>query len=257
MKVKPYKSVGIYMLVLNAHFLLCSVKVGMEILLVWSHLVQHNICTAYQEALKKGEVLVAYGRVTFLGPAAAGKTSLKHGLMHKPLPPVPKSTIVAEVHTLRPVDSSRLASVSSSSISYWKEVTEEDEMEEIARLLAIVHDEHSKQRHSTIASESIPHNLQVIEREEDRLSGQQVKKIFEEAMRRAIQIKSDSCKIDHDVWLHVWDSGGQPLFLDLLPPSSPHAPCSCLCLMPPKHSATNGRYFSTYEERRSTLAVQK
>ena len=93
------------------------------------------ILTEYEEALKEGEVKVAYGRVGLIGPAAVGKTSLKHGLMNKPLPSIPESTIVADVDTVRPV-SYQWARAGSSGTTYWKEVNERDEVEELAQLMA-------------------------------------------------------------------------------------------------------------------------
>ena len=43
---------------------------------------------------------MSYGRIMLLGPAAVGKTSLRHGLINEPLPDKANSTVLA--HT-RPV----------------------------------------------------------------------------------------------------------------------------------------------------------
>ena len=60
----------------------------------------------------------------FLGSAAVGKTSLRHGLMNQPLPEKADSTILAQTH---PVKYS-WAKTDNSSNYQWTTVTEEDEI---------------------------------------------------------------------------------------------------------------------------------
>ena len=67
----------------------------------------------------------------FLGPAAVGKTSLRHGLMNKRLPRKADSTILAET---RPVKYS-WAKTGNSSHHQWAAVTEEDEIAEEVQLI--------------------------------------------------------------------------------------------------------------------------
>jgi len=59
--------------------------------------------TDYQEALKLGEVLVAYARVMMIGPGGVGKSSLLSGLMNKELPRNAESTMLADTKMLKPV----------------------------------------------------------------------------------------------------------------------------------------------------------
>ena len=54
--------------------------------------------------LLEGERDVAYSRVMLFGAAGAGKSSLKHGLMHQPFDLKIDSTIVATVESVQPVD---------------------------------------------------------------------------------------------------------------------------------------------------------
>ena len=82
--------------------------------------------------------MVSYGRVMLLGPAAVGKTSLKHGLMNKPLPSAPESTVIADVSTVKPV-SYEWAKAGNTGEDFWKQVTPEDEIMEIAQLMAAVY----------------------------------------------------------------------------------------------------------------------
>ena len=87
----------------------------------------------YQQALKRGRIRNSYGRIMFLGPAAVGKTSLRHGLMNQCLPRKADSTILAQTH---PVKYS-WAKTGNSSHHQWAEVTEEDEIAEEVRLIFV------------------------------------------------------------------------------------------------------------------------
>ena len=86
----------------------------------------------YQQALKRGRVRNSYGRIMFLGPAAVGKTSLRHGLMNQRLPHKADSTILAQT---RPVKYSWAKTGNSSSHHQWVAVTEEDEIAEEVQLI--------------------------------------------------------------------------------------------------------------------------
>ena len=186
----------------------------------------------YEEALKEAEVKVTYGRVSLIGPAAVGKTSLKHGLMNKPLPPIPESTIVADVDTVRPV-SYQWARAGSSGTTYWKEVNERDEVEELAQLMAFIVQERQNRgvlekfvdniKHLFLTSPAVakfrpdvaPISSGVDKRKLKQIKSHDVNKLFQDIVLRARQISTP--KLDPEVWLHLWDSGGQPVFLDVLP----------------------------------------
>ena len=59
----------------------------------------HCFIADYKEALEKGVVPAAYGRLMFLGAGGSGKSSLLDGLMGKPLR-VAESTLLAVTQTL-------------------------------------------------------------------------------------------------------------------------------------------------------------
>ena len=80
----------------------------------------------YTQALMRGSVEVSYGRVMLLGLAAAGKTSLMHGLMNEPLPDKADSTILASTQSIR----SYWVKTEQYHKSYWAQVTIEDEIRE-------------------------------------------------------------------------------------------------------------------------------
>ena len=69
---------------------------------------------------------MSYGRIMFLGPAAVGKTSLRHGLMNQALPDKPNSTILADT---RPVKY-HWARAGIGPVNHWANVSEEDEIAE-------------------------------------------------------------------------------------------------------------------------------
>ena len=192
----------------------------------------HVIATEYEEALKGGEVEVTYGRVSFLGPAAVGKTSLKLGLMNEPLPAVPESTNVADVHIVKPVNY-QWARAGSSMSTFWEEVNEKDEVEEMAQLMSLIVQErkdHSawkkifdNTKRALLPSTAVtkfrpvaaPISSTVDRRRSKEIKSNEVEELFRDIVRRALQITTP--KTDPEVWLHLWDSGGQPVFLDVLP----------------------------------------
>ena len=80
----------------------------------------------YTQALKRGSVEVSYGRVMLLGLAAAGKTSLMHGLMNESLPDKAESTVLASTRSIR----NYWVKTEQSHESYWAQVTIKDEIRE-------------------------------------------------------------------------------------------------------------------------------
>ena len=85
----------------------------------------------YERALKEQEnVDVAYARLMLLGSAGTGKTCLKRSLMEQPFDPHTTSTIVSDVSTVRPFGHEW----QTMSGNKWREVTPEDEIEELAYL---------------------------------------------------------------------------------------------------------------------------
>ena len=158
---------------------------------------------------------MSYGRVMFLGPAAVGKTSLRHGLMNQPLPDKPDSTILAQT---RPVKYS-WAKIANNNSDYlcMAEVTEEDELDEEAQLVHVVYaEEHSDMssivsRHFTLHNrmDGPHHSLEAQPHEE-------VEKHKQQVLAKVTQMQSQHTK-HQEMRLHLWDCGGQPVFLDVLP----------------------------------------
>ena len=80
----------------------------------------------------KDEAYVHYSRVMFLGAAGVGKTSLRRSLMRQPWQSGATSTVVADLHVVRP------SQWMEGGQQQWQQVTHDDEINEIAKLLAIV-----------------------------------------------------------------------------------------------------------------------
>ena len=80
----------------------------------------------------KDEADVCYSRVMFLGAAGVGKTSLRRSLMRQPWECGATSTVVADLHTVRPSE------WVEGGLQQWQQITHDDEINEMAKLLAIV-----------------------------------------------------------------------------------------------------------------------
>ena len=68
----------------------------------------------------------------FLGAAGVGKTSLKRSLMRQPWESGATSTVVADLHTVH-----AQPSWMEGGLQQWQQVGPDDEINEIAKLLAI------------------------------------------------------------------------------------------------------------------------
>ena len=139
-----------------------------------------------------------------LGSAGAGKSSLKRGLMHLPFDSNIDSTIVANIEsvsTIRPVDY-------QWATAEWRELTPDDELDELSQLLA-----HIPSRTETVptneAAVSLYPSLQSIIPSELAIEKQKmvtvdtiVADVIEQAMSKLYEKPQPL--------LHVWDCGGQP-----------------------------------------------
>ena len=152
---------------------------------------------------------MSYGRIMFLGPAAVGKTSLRHGLMNEPLPDKANSTVLA--HT-RPVK--YLWVKSGGHSCYMAEVSKYDELSEFSQLI-------HKYRASNSITDAERHT---VSDESDSVSDESGRRVIhsevtkhEDVIMPILMMNADSNTKDNEVLLCLWDCGGQPVFLDLLP----------------------------------------
>ena len=157
----------------------------------------------YKNALKKGEVDVAYSRVMLIGSGGVGKTSLRRSLMRQPWESGATSTVVADLHSVRPIQREWVEGMEGQ----WKELTHEDEIDEIAHLMVKCSASSSSMEYGSLTTTDLPtHALK------------ELNSIISEAVSKATQIKHHkSVEVPPQQYLHIWDSGGQPVFLDILP----------------------------------------
>ena len=141
-----------------------------------------------------------------VGYGGIGKSSLLCGLKNQPLPDVPSSTLMADCHTisghLRPSQSSW---TSSKGQMFWKDVTEEEEYIEMARLMQQAR-KYLKESKSLIESQDQQSHL---------FQHPDVKQIVDEVMFYALIYPLHELEPEH--WIRVWDCGGQKVFRTILP----------------------------------------
>ena len=127
----------------------------------------------------------------FLGGAAVGKTSLLHGLMNQHLPDKVNPTMLAETYSIK--------CIGAAGGHHWAAVTEDDEIAE--EVQAVVN--------STTTDSFVlpPFNVPSSHPEVD----QHKKKVMLQGSKQSLSTA------DQQVFLHLWDCGGSPTFLDILP----------------------------------------
>ena len=167
------------------------------------------ILLEYEEALKLGKESVTYGHVMFIGPPGVGKTSLLHALMNKTLPQA-NSTIVADTKHILP------QWVDASGHMHWKEISEDDEITELARLVKGVYSE-LKYKLNQSASSSRSMCSDQAKKHIEQQAQSALEAVVGKVCRK-ISMMDDTIEVPtSDHFLHVWDCGGQPVFLNVIP----------------------------------------
>ena len=163
---------------------------------------------AYKRALAGGAMDVAYSRVLFLGTAGVGKTSFKRSLMKLPWNPNTTSTGVSDISKVRPFTHEW----HTLKEDQWRVISYEDEIEELAGLILAVYEKEPEGFDATPyahnkSSESVPkaHSNIIVE----------VDKIISDAF--SYIDKNSTLPLKPQPFLHFWDCGGQPSFLEILP----------------------------------------
>ena len=165
-----------------------------------------------------------------IGAGGVGKSSFLQGLMNKRLPQHAESTILADTKTVKPF----WAKAGESADGYWAEVTEEDEIQELAGLVQLV--AQVKSGHSTSSRVArilttmaaatavvvfkplgfIPHKASTAGDEYvSSIKDNVVRNVLEQALQHTHA--GNPSIPQSEVLMHVWDCGGQPVFLDVLP----------------------------------------
>ena len=190
----------------------------------------HCFIADYKEALEKGVVPAAYGRLMFLGAGGSGKSSLLDGLMGKPLR-VAESTALADTLTV----SYQWIKAAEMAEEAWKLYSEEEETKDLAAKSRKLVKSKGRQGQgfyianwaaaqavkifdvSGVAVDLIKRKVSSTKHTVDSLFLQKDyvnKKIIKEAMRGRVSAHDHS---DFpDAVMHIWDCGGQPVFLDII-----------------------------------------
>ena len=181
--------------------------------------VRSHFCLVYRRALSQGSADVAYGRLMLLGPADAGKTCFKRGLMNLPFDNKTDSTVLANIQSVKPGDAVRPVSrewmKQSEGIRGWSEVSEEDEIEELAQLMVLV----GTITKETVSTRSNPTH----DKTEQSFNLQRLEQLMENNIIQKAMVRADSLKKCDDrvlkcqPFFNLWDCGGQPVFLEVLP----------------------------------------
>ena len=142
----------------------------------------------------------------FIGESGAGKTSLLRALMKLPIVEA-NSTVMADIWSLK------WRKAATTKDGYWCEVSEEDELKELAILAnQVMHSNSSGLSAATGTTSESPLPYDV----DDELL-QQANIELSEIIAKSREYSSKE-RIESDQYLNVWDSGGQRVFLDMLPP---------------------------------------
>ena len=162
---------------------------------------------AYLKALQQGSLPVSYAGFMMVGYGGIGKSSLLCGLKNQPLPDVPSSTLMADCHTVSRHSQSSWSS--SKGQMFWKDITEEEEYIEMARLIL-------QARKISRANKSLFDRLaESQDQESPLLQHQDVKQIVNKVMMYASKYSFHDLEPEH--WKRVWDCGGQKVFRTILP----------------------------------------
>lgn len=168
-----------------------------------------------------------------IGPGGVGKSSLLRGLMNLKLPQEVDSTMLADTKTLKP---HFWAKSGQAEESYWEEVTDEDEIKELAGLVHLVvltksgatNPSRSPKILSSLEMATAvsvfypfgftPRKVPYFKEEHiSRLKDDTVRDIFTKARNQTTSSVGCPASPQSDVLMQVWDCGGQPTFLDVLP----------------------------------------
>ena len=153
-----------------------------------------------------------------VGPGGVGKSSFLRGLMNQSLPQDAESTILADSKTVKP---QYWVKAGKSADSYWAEVTDQDEIEELAGLLVLakLHPSKAAGLGEFNTQGCKPQGLQTISREDvSHIKDNEVRNVLQQVAEHTLSQSKNSTAPQSEVLIHVWDCGGQPVFLDVLLP---------------------------------------
>ena len=172
----------------------------------------------YRRALEFGVVRSAYARVMFIGPGGIGKSSLLRSLMNLPFKAEStSSTQLADTVTVKPVSYQWL----NGDGTFWKEVTDKDELMELVGLAQLVAKAYSGEIKSPRYIEMMKKSLSSrFQGSRDTSIESMQREIVRNILTQAVEIAENDPNVQApllEVLLRSWDCGGQAVFLDILP----------------------------------------
>ena len=167
----------------------------------------------YLNALGHGETKVAYARVMIVGPGGVGKSSLLNGLMNLPLPCEAYSTQVADTFSLRPTESYWACSQEGK---FWTKIIDADEIKAMAQLIQTIL-EHKDSNSATESDASSGSDVSSGKSQSSKIVPKFDDPLIEGIWKEILSvITTDDPFIEEEIYLNVWDCGGQPVFLKIL-----------------------------------------
>ena len=179
--------------------------------------------SCYVEALKQGAAPAAYVRLMFIGSGGSGKSSLVDGLMNKPMQ-TGESTALADTKTV----SYQCIKAADAAGEGWKVHSKADEASGLAARSRQIVD--NKRRGRDVKGSYINDwaavpavkifnignvfKLGVVKARIFDGRGGAINKIIETAKTGGSDLPLGD--VNPDTVLHIWDCGGQPVFLDII-----------------------------------------
>ena len=178
----------------------------------------------YAEAIKEGAVPAAYFRLMSLGAGGSGKSSLLDGLMNIQLR-IAESTALADTRKV----TFQWVQAAYAIDEGWNEYTADDEEKALAAYAQYLA-RNKKSTDESIKGQSTIKPTNLFRVRTDTIKNIASTPVKSEFVKEASQLKSDTYKDifkkakdqirrtgeKPDVVMHVWDCGGQPIFLDVL-----------------------------------------
>ena len=160
-----------------------------------------------------------------LGSAGVGKTSLKQSLMKLLWESHTTSTVISDINCVRPFGH-QWYKMNQEDDDKLVEVTPFDEINELAKLLSLVHHDPSitKSAHSNVTASALYPIVSMINasslssKQIEDIEGVNVNAILSMAIKISETLSPHDLKsVEPQPILHIWDCGGQPVFLEILP----------------------------------------
>ena len=169
----------------------------------------------YIEALKQGAFPAAHIRLMFLGEGGSGKSSLLNGLMNNPFKDT-NSTALADTRSV----SHQWMETAHAASDAWRSHGKEDQVMVLAAQTSQVVEgkkqleQTSEVKHFDAQEKSLTLQKKELSDANYAEAAQIQSTVFDEIIGQALSWPTNK---NADVVMNIWDCGGQPVFLDIVP----------------------------------------